>query len=142
MIWATRLALEAVLNKGFSRKIVPLRRFEIELKFRPDGDDGTNEILVLTTHIDIPSLKNADMERQWCFALCWDKLYGEWKELGVNQCFVFTKDFGEILARLESQEFQDEPMKKLPAPSQRHWDNWFDGVKKRFKRLYGFDLTT
>jgi hypothetical protein len=120
---------------------IPLREFSIELKHRPDGDDGSNEELIETLALHIPRLKNSDMEKQWCFAQLWNKLYEpEYQDRGINQIFIFTAGYRELLMRMEVSPFSDEPGRKIDPPSETAFKNWQTTVEKQFKRLYGFSI--
>lgn len=125
----------------FKKVVVPMRSFYCELKHRPEGDDGGNEELVDTLILQVPRLKNSDMEKQWAFAQLWNKLEDpEYKERGINQVFIFTAQFGELLMRIETKPFTDEPAREISAPDEKAFERWQQAVEKQFKRLYGISI--
>jgi len=126
----------------FKNVQIPLRSFYCELKHRPEGDnDGSNEILIETLILQVPRLKSSNMEKQWCLAQLWNRLYEpEYQNRGINQVFIFSAQYGELLARLETKLFDDEPAKKLEVPSQDKFSEWQRQVEKRFKQLYGITI--
>lgn len=128
--------------KGFKQVCVPVRTFEIELKHRPPDDTtGDREELIKTEQIQVPDLGNREWEKRWAMLAVWNTFSDpEAKRLGINQAFVFTKGFGELLFRIEINAFEDEESHKLDAPSQAEHDRWLQLVKKKFKRLYGVEL--
>lgn len=120
---------------------IPLRSFYCELKHRPPGDDGSNEKLIDTLILQVPRLRNSNLEGQWAIALIWQKLEDpEYCDRGINQVFIFTAQFGELLARMETQPFEDEPAKHLKPPSQDTYNKWQQALENRFKKLYGISL--
>lgn len=125
-----------------SKKVdIPLRSFYCELKHRPPGDDGSNEELIDVLELKIPRLKNSDMEKQWAFAHLWNKLNEpEFLSRDINQVFIFTAQFGELLMRMEVQPFTDEPSQKLQPPEKDSYSKWQEAVEKRFKKLYGISI--
>lgn len=126
----------------FAKKIkVPVRSFYCELKHRPPGDDGSNEKLIEVLELQVPRLKNSDMEKQWVFALAWGKLdEPEYQHKGINQIFIFTAQFGELLMRIENQPFEDEPARSLNPPEEDDYKQWQAKVEKRFRELYGISI--
>ena len=65
------------------------------------------------------------MEKQWCFATLWNRIYEpEYANKGINQIFVFTAQAGELIARLEVNQFVDESCLKIPAPNPENFKNW------------------
>lgn len=120
---------------------IPLRSFYCELKHRPPGDDGSNEELIEVLELQVPRLKNSDMEKQWVFALAWGKLdEPEYQQKGINQIFIFTAQFGELLMRIENQPFEDEPARKLNPPDEDDYRQWQSKINRRFKELYGISI--
>lgn len=127
--------------KPASTTTIPLRQFAIELKHRPNGDDGTNEQLIESLLLSVPRLKNSDMEKQWCFVQLWNKLFEpEYQGRGINQIFIFTVGYGELLMRMEISLFTDEPGRKIEPPDETAFKNWQASVEKQFKKLYGFSI--
>lgn len=125
----------------FKKITVPLRSFFCELKHRPPGDDGTNEELIDVLEVHVPRLKNSDMEKQWAFNLMWNKLSSpEFLSRDINQVFIFTAEFGELLMRMESQPFTDELAHKLTPPEEDTHAKWQQKVEKQFKKLYGISI--
>ena len=94
----------------FKQIKIPTRSFYCELKHRPPDDrTGEQEQLIETLILEVPRLKNSDMERQWAIAILWNKLHEpEFKEKGINQVFVFTAEFGDLIIRLEANKFDDQ----------------------------------
>ncbi|ALF55728.1 hypothetical protein ACX27_27365 [Nostoc piscinale CENA21] len=120
---------------------VKLRSFCCELKHRPLGGDSDSEELIDTLTLQVPRLRHSKLEIQWAFALIWQKLEEpEYCDRGINQVFIFTADFKELLARIETQPFEDEPAKHLKPPSQDTYDQWQRVLENRFKQLYGISL--
>jgi hypothetical protein len=117
-------------------KKIPLRSFYCELKHRPEGDDGSNEELIQVLELKVPRLKNSEMEKQWAIASLWNKLFAEYQDRGINQIFIFTHEFGELLMRMEVQPFDDEPAQQIKPPDEHKWKQWQSEVEKRFFSLY------
>lgn len=70
---------------------VKIRRFMAELKHRPPDDPiGDREQLIAEIQIEVPRLANSD----------WEK--------GINQAFIFSAGYSDIIMRLEINPFQDE----------------------------------
>lgn len=95
-----------------------MRSFYCELKHRPPDDHTTeNEELIDVLILKVPRLKNSNMEKQWAITQLWNKLHDpEFIVRNINQVFIFTAQFGELIIRLETNPFQDETDKKLPVP--------------------------
>lgn len=119
-----------------------LRSFYCELKHRPPEDrTGEQEQLIETLVLEVPKLRDSNMERQWAIAQLWNKLHEpEFKERNINQVFIFTAEFGELIIRLEVNKFDDEPARKLTAPDPAVFSNWQQEVKNKFKKLYGVSV--
>lgn len=64
----------------------------------------------------------------------------ESKELGINQAFIFSANFRELIFRIELNPFQDEEAHKLDVPAQSEYDDWLAAVRKKFKQRYGVKL--
>lgn len=126
----------------FKKIQVPLRAFYCELKHRePDDVDGSSEELIEVLDLQVPRLKNSDMEKQWCFTMLWNKIYEpEYADKGINQIFIFTAEAGELLARLEVNQFTDEPARRIEPPNPTVFKRWQKGVEKQFKKLYGVSI--
>jgi hypothetical protein len=126
----------------FKRVNVPLRSFYCELKYRsPDDVDGSREELIETLIYKVPRLANSDMEKQWCFSALWNKICEEdWKSRGINQVFIFTAQFGELLMRMELNEFVDEKARKLEPPDENAFKKWQDQVEKQFRKIHGISV--
>jgi hypothetical protein len=126
----------------FKQINVPMRSFYCELKHRPPSDDtGEQEELIETMILEVPRLKNSNMERQWAIAQLWNKLHDpEFIQKDINQVFIFTAQFGELIIRLEVNQFEDEPARKLTAPEPSVFEEWQQKVAKQFKKVYGIDI--
>ena len=126
----------------FKQVIIPTRSFYCELKNRfPSDHTGEHEELIETLILEVPRLKNSDMEKQWAIAQLWNKLHEpEFVEKGVNQVFMFTAQFGELIIRLEVNKFEDEPSKKLEAPEPTVFKSWQQQVEKQFKKSHGITI--
>lgn len=122
---------------------VKIRRFEVELKHRPPDDaTGERKELIATINLEVPRLANSEWEKRWAALCVWNLLGSdEAKEKGINQAFIFSADFGEIIMRLEVNPFQDEEVKKLDPPSQKEHNIWHEKVQKRFAQLYNLKLS-
>lgn len=122
---------------------VPVRRFEVELKHRPVADlTGENETLIYTIQFQVPRLGNSDWEKRWCALCVWNLLGSEEAKLNqINQAFIFSADYAEIIMRLEVNPFEDEVAHKLPPPSEKSHTIWHESVQKRFAQLYGMKLS-
>lgn len=80
----------------FKQIKIPVREFYCELKHRPPSDrTGEQEQLIETLVLEVPRLRNSDMERQWAIAQLWNKLHEpEFIEKNINQVFCdFTHNF-------------------------------------------------
>lgn len=121
---------------------IPLRTFYIELKHRPPGDEtGDREELIQVLNLQVPKLKNSDLEKQWVFAQIWNKLCEpEYRDSNINQAFIFTAEGRELLIRLEVNQFTDEPSRKISPPDPTVFERWRQQVAKRFKTLYGITI--
>lgn len=130
--------------KGFNNVVsIPARRFSVELKHRPPEDKtGEYEELIATLDLTIPRLKDATLEKQWAFAEMWKKLESEYKDKGINQIFIFTAGFGELIVRMEVNAFEDEKAHKLDAPTEKQYQAWINKLNKKFKSLYGITIDT
>ena len=128
--------------KGFGQLRVPTRTFEIEFKHRPlDDATGDREQLIKTEQIQVPDLGNREWEKRWTMMAVWNAFSNtDAKQQGINQAFVFSKDFQELIFRIELNLFQDEQANKLDVPAQGEYDNWLSQVRKKFKKLYGVEL--
>lgn len=139
----------------FKQIKIPMRSFYCELKHRPTDDacggklrTGEREQLIETLILEVPRLRDSNMEKQWAMptasfanAQLWNKLHEpEFIELGINQIFIFTAQFGELIIRLEVNKFDDEPARKLTAPDPTVFTIWQQKVAKQFKKLYGIDV--
>jgi hypothetical protein len=122
---------------------IPTRSFYCELKHRPADDvDGSREELVETLIYKVPRLKNSTMEKQWCFHALWGRMFEEdYLSKGINQIFIFTAEFGELLIRMEANPYVDDECQKLPPPEGQKYDHWRDAVNKQFKKLYGISVS-
>ena len=127
---------------GFSKPLIATRVFEIELKHRkPEDATGEDEILIATEQVRVPDLHNREWEKRWVICSAWNNFSSpECQKLGINQVFVFTQDFKELVIRLEINPFQDEQAEILQPPPQEAYEAWLVAVKQRFKKLYGCDL--
>ena len=125
-----------------AKKEIPLRRFQVEFKHRPPEDaTGECEELVETVEIKVPKLKNSAWEVRWVAYQVWERLESEeCKAKGINQAFIFTADFGELLLRMEVNPFQDEEPERLSPPSEKEHQLWKRAVEKRFRQLHGISL--
>lgn len=121
---------------------VKIRRFMVELKHRPPDDTtGDYEQLVAEIEIEVPRLANSDWEKRWCSLCVWNLLSSEEaKNKGINQAFIFTAGYSDIIMRLEVNPFQDEEVHVLNPPSQAKHDEWHRAVEKRFRSLYNKNL--
>jgi len=130
------------VQKGFQQIKITTRTFEVELKHRPPDDaTGDQEELISTEQITIPDLGNREWEKRWAILSVWNNFATDKaRELGINQAFIFTEGFKELIIRLEINPFQDEEAKKLDVPKQSAYDDWLVSVRKKFKKLYGFEL--
>ena len=130
------------MKKGFKQPEVRVRTFEVELKHRePEDVTGEHEILIATEQIKIPNLHNRKWEKRWVMCSVWNNFSNpEAKELGINQAFIFTKDFKQLVIRLEVNLFQDEQAEILEPPRQDAHEEWLNQVRKQFKKLYGYEL--
>ncbi len=128
--------------KGFQQVRVPTRTFEIELKHRPPDDTtGDREELIKTEQIQVPDLGNREWESRWVLMATWNTFTNEEsKKLGINQAFIFSKDFRELIFRIEINSFEDEEAHKLDVPVQSEYDEWLAAVRKKFKKLYAIEL--
>lgn len=129
--------------KGIAPRVeVPTRSFYCELKYRPPVDQpGDCEDLKDTLILQVPRLADSGLEEQWAFIVLWNKIYEpEYQERAINQVFIFTSQFGELVSRLETNQFTDETAHKLPPPDPTEFDRWQNKVKKQFKRLYRISL--
>jgi hypothetical protein len=126
----------------FKQIKIPMRSFYCELKHRPPEDrTGEQEELIETLILEVPRLRNSNMERQWAIAQMWNKLHEpEFSEKGINQVFIFTAQFGELIIRLEVNQFEDEPARKLVAPEPSIFEKWQAKVAKQFKKVHGISL--
>lgn len=131
-----------MLAKGFRQTRVPTRTFEVELKHRPlDDTTGDREELVKTEQIQVPDIGNREWEKRWAMMAVWNTFSDEdAKERGINQAFIFSQGFRELIFRIELNPFQDEESHKLDVPAQSEYDNWLAAVRKKFKKLYGIGL--
>ena len=128
--------------RGFQQTRVPTRTFEVELKHRPlDDTTGDREELVKTEQIQVPDIGNREWEKRWAMMAVWNTFSDEdAKERGINQAFIFSHGFRELIFRIELNPFQDEESHKLDVPAQSEYDNWLAAVRKKFKKLYGTEL--
>ena len=128
---------------GFETLNIPTRVFEVELKHRELEDvTGEHEILITTEQVRVPNLRNRKWEKRWVMCSVWNNFSNpKSKELGINQAFIFTKDFKQLVIRLEVNLFQDEQAQTLEPPRQEIYTEWTNQVKKQFKKLYGCELT-
>lgn len=128
--------------KGFNNTAnIPMRRFSVELKHRPPEDKtGENEELIDTFDLYIPRLKDAKLEIQWAFTEMWKRLESEYKDKGINQIFLFTAEFKDLIARIEVNPFEDETAHKIDSPTEEQYQQWIDKLNKRFKSLYGISI--
>ena len=126
----------------FKRITIPMRSFYCELKHRPPSDHtGEQEELIETLILEVPRLKDSNMEKQWAIAQMWNELLKpEFTEKGINQVFIFTAQFGELIIRLEVNQFEDEPARKLAAPEPDTFEKWQAKVAKQFKKVHGIDI--
>lgn len=111
-------------TKGFQQVRVPTRTFEIELKHRPPDDTtGDREELIKTEQIQVPNLGNREWENRWVLMATWNTFTNEEsKKLGINQAFIFSKDFRELIFRIELNPFEDEEAHKLDVPAQSEYE--------------------
>lgn len=121
---------------------IPVRRFQVELKHRPPDDAiGEREELIGEIQIEVPRLANSDWEKRWCALCVWNLLSSEEaKQQKVNQAFIFTAGYSDIIMRLEINPFQDEAVRILKPPDQATHDAWHRAVTKKFSQLYGAKL--
>jgi hypothetical protein len=128
--------------KGFRQLRVPTRTFEVEFKHRPPDDaTGDREVLIKTEQIQVPDVGNREWEKRWAMMTVWNTFSEpEAKELGINQAFIFSKGFRELIFRIELNLFTDEEAHKLDVPAQREYDEWLATVRKQFKKRYGVEL--
>lgn len=130
------------MPKGFQQIQVKTRTFEVELKHRPPDDmTGDREELIKTEKMHIPDLGNREWEKRWAMMTVWNMFSSEEaKQLGVNQVFVFSKGFRELIFRIELNLFEDEEAHKLDVPSQKQYDDWLTQVRKKIKKMYGLEI--
>lgn len=130
------------MANGFKTHQVATRIFEVELKHRPINDTtGDREELISTERVIVPDLENREWEKRWVILAVWNNFATDKaKQLGINQAFIFTKNFKELIIRLEINSFQDEEPQQLETPKQEAYDEWLCSVRKRFKSLYGIEL--
>ncbi|MEG4406452.1 hypothetical protein [Microcoleus sp. MON2_D5] len=121
------------MQKGFQQIKIATRTFEVEFKHRPPDDiTGDREELISTEQITIPDLGNREWEKRWIILSVWNNFATDKaKELGINQAFIFTEGFKELIIRLEINPFQDEEAKKLDVPKQAAYDDWLASVRKK-----------
>lgn len=121
---------------------IPVRRFQVELKHRPPDDaTGEREEMIGEIQIEVPRLANFDWEKRWCALCVWNLLSSEEaKQQKVNQAFIFTAGYSDIIMRLEINPFQDEEVRILKPPEQAAHDAWHRAVTKKFSQLYGAKL--
>lgn len=126
----------------FKNPKVSLRKFYVELKYRPPGEvtEEDNEVLIETLEVNVPRLKDSAMEKQWVYNMCWNSLTDEWQHRGINQVFIFTAEFGEMLLRLELDPFQDQECVVVNNPDEDKHEMWADSVRQQFKKIYGITL--
>lgn len=129
-------------TKGFRQVRVPIRTFEIELKHRPPDDiTGDREELIKTEQIQVPDIGNREWEKRWALMATWNTFANEEsKKLNINQAFIFSEGFRELIFRIELNPFQDEESHKLDVPTQSEYDQWLAAVRKKFKKLYAIEL--
>lgn len=122
---------------------IPIRKFQVELKHRPlDDTTGEHEKLLTTLQVEVPRLANSEWEKRWCALAVWNLLSSEEaKERNINQAFIFSANFAEIIMRLEINPFQDEEVHKLNPPSEAEHRRWHEKVTKKFAQLYGVKLS-
>lgn len=121
---------------------VRTRTFEVELKHRErDDTTGDSETLIATEQIKVPVLRNSEWEKRWAVLIVWNGFsQPHFREQGINQAFIFSAGFGELIIRLEMNQFHDEPAEKLDVPEDEVFKQWLADVRKRFKQLYQFDM--
>lgn len=135
----------------FRQLTVPTRSFYCELKHRPPDDyTGEQEELIDVLILEVPKLKNSNLEKQWAIADIWNKLQeSEFTERGINQVFIFTTktaklkqaiEPGDLIIRLETNKFEDEAARKLTAPEPTVFESWQEKVDKQFIKTYGFSI--
>ena len=141
-----------------------MRSFYCELKCRPPDDayggklrTGEQEELIDVLILEVPKLKNSNIEKQWALAQpavgiadIWNKLQEpEFTDKGINQVFIFTAkpgepgeavEPGELIIRLETNKFEDEPSRKLVAPEPTVFKSWQQQLDKQFVKIYGFTI--
>lgn len=123
-------------------KSIKYRRFYCELKNRPSDDKtGEREELVDILEIFIPKIKDSQLEQQWAFVEIWNKLYlPEFAEKGINQVFIFTAEGRELIARVETTPFEDEPSHKMSPPDETNYNAWSKKLNAKFKQVYGISI--
>lgn len=133
------------MSAGFAKiekRPVRTRAFEVELKYRePDDTTGDSEKLIATEQIKVPILRNSEWEKRWAILIVWNGFsQPHFKEQGINQAFIFSAGFGELIIRLEINQFHDEPAEKLDVPDDEAFQQWLADINKRFKQLYHFEM--
>ena len=133
------------MSKGFGKIIkreVRIRTFEVELKHRDPGDTtGESETLIATEQIKVPILADYEWEKRWAVLIVWNGFsQPHFEEQGINQAFIFSESFEEFIIRLEVNRFHDEEAENLNAPEDKVFEKWLADVRKRFKKLYNFEM--
>jgi len=121
---------------------IPLRTFCVELKHRPaDDTTGDREELIHSLELTVPRLGNSALETRWVTLSAWHLFSSDFaKARNVNQIFVFTANWQELLIRMELNKFVDEECKTINPPDQREHDQYNRTVEKKFQQLYGISL--
>lgn len=133
------------MSTGFAKPVkhpVRVRAFDVELKHRePDDTTGDSEKLISTEQITVPILRNSEWEKRWAVLIVWNGFsQPHFREQGINQAFIFSEGFGELIIRLEVNQFHDEQAEKLDVPEDEVFKKWLADVSKRFKQLYNFEM--
>lgn len=126
------------MPKGFAAPsyATKCRGFLLELNHIDEAGEEENVCYEL---IEIPKLNNSAWETKYVSIIVWELLEKEYKNDGINQAFVLTKDGRESLFRYQVKEAEDEPMTKLEPPSAETYDSFFDALRKRVKSIHGTD---
>jgi hypothetical protein len=124
------------MPKGFAvvAAVVKYRGFLLELNHVDDNGEEENICYEL---IEIPRLNNSTLESKYISIIVWHLLENQYREEGINQVFVLTKDGNESLFRYQAKEADDEPMTKVEPPTAENYDLFFEQLRKKIKEIHG-----
>ena len=124
-------------QKGFAKEAaVKMRGFLLELNHIDAEGEETNIAYEL---LEVPKLNDSSFEMKYVSLVVWDLLIDAYKEEGINQAFVLTRNGTENLMRLQAKEADDEPMTRLNPPDPKVHQAFLDRLKERVKKLYSSD---